>query len=127
MQQVENYPKNTFRRFFLIGFLWKILIGFFIPDLSEEGVNINLAEGVSISSIIFVALVLAPLIETLLFQVLPIEISNKITNKCTGKSCVLFSITVSALLFAVEHRFSIGYMCYAFFMGLYFAYLYIYV
>lgn len=113
--------------YFFIGFLWKIIIGVFIPDLLEEGANISITKGASIPSIIFVALILAPLIETLLFQVLPIEISNKITNKCTGKPCVLFSIMVSALLFAVEHRFSIKYMCYAFVMGLYLSFFYLFI
>lgn len=112
--------------YFFVGFLLKLFIGLVFPNLSEQGANISITEGVPILSIIFAALILAPLIETLLFQVLPIEISNKITKKCTGKPCILFSIIVSALLFAVEHRFSIEYMYYAFIMGLYLSFFYVF-
>lgn len=120
------YQKNTCGRLFLVGILWKILAGIIFPDLSNEGANNSITEGVSISSFIVVALIIVPLIETFFFQVLPIEISNRITKKCTGKPCALFSIVVSALLFAVEHRFSIAYMLYAFAMGLYLAFFYSY-
>ena len=112
--------------YFFIGILWKILAGIISPDLSMEGVNKNVAAGSQISFLVVVVIIIAPVFETFIFQVLPIEISNRITKKYTGKPCVLFSIAVSALLFAVEHRFSIAYMCFAFILGLYLAFFYSY-
>lgn len=113
--------------YFLMGLLWKIFAGIITPDLSKEGINNSLAEGESFFLIVLLLLLFAPLVETLFFQVLPIEISNRVTKKCTGKPCVLFSIVVSALLFALEHRFSPAYMCYAFVLGLYLAFFYSYI
>lgn len=113
--------------FYLIGILWKILAGIISPDLSKEGVNINVVNGSPISFLVVVVIVLAPVLETFFFQVIPIEISNRITKKLTGKPCMMFSIVVSALLFAVEHRFSIAYMCFAFIVGLYLAFFYSYI
>lgn len=110
--------------YFFIGLLLKLLIGMLTPNLSNEGVNSSIAEGASISIYVVVVMIITPLLETLVFQVMPIEISNRITIKCTGKPCVLFSITISALLFAIEHRFSIEYMCFAFVLGLYLAFFY---
>lgn len=112
--------------YLFVGILWKILVGIVSPDLSSDGANNSIAEGVSISFFVIIALILAPVLETLLFQVLPIEISNRITKKCTGKPCTLFSIVVSSLLFSIEHRFSTTYMCYAFVLGLYLAFFYLY-
>ena len=122
----RHIRKIRFAVYFLIGFLWKILLGIFVPDLSNEGANALITEDAPIATIVLFVLILAPLFETLVFQVLPVELSNKITKKYTGKSCVLFSIVVSALLFAVEHRFSIEYMCFAFFLGLYLSFFYSY-
>lgn len=108
--------------FYLIGILWKILAGIISPDLSKEGVNIKVANSSPVSFLVVVVIIIAPVFETFIFQVLPIEISNRITKKHTGKPCMMFSIVVSALLFAVEHRFSIAYMCFAFIVGLYLAF-----
>lgn len=113
--------------YYFIGILWKILAGIASPDLSKEGVNIKVANSSPISFLVVVVIIIAPVFETFIFQVLPIEISNRITKKHTGKPCVLFSIVVSALLFAVEHRFSIAYMCFAFIIGLYLAFFYSYM
>lgn len=112
--------------YFFIGILWKILAGIITPDLTEQGINNSISRGVSITSFLLAALVMAPLVETFLFQVLPIELFNRVTKRITGKTSILFSIVVSAILFAIAHHYSIEYMFFAFLLGLYLAFFYSY-
>jgi len=109
------------------GILWRILITFITPNLSKVGINNSLEEGASLSSVLFTLLICAPIFETLFLQVLPIEISKWVTKKFTGKACSLFSIIVSALLFGAEHFYTIGYIFFAFLMGLFLAFFYLYI
>lgn len=47
-------------------------------------------------------------------------------KRITGKTSILFSIVLSALLFALEHHFSTEYIFFAFLIGLYLAFFYSY-
>lgn len=123
----RHLRKRSVAVYFLLGILWKILVGIITPDLTEQGINNSILKGASIRSFLLVALVMAPLIETLVFQVLPIEIFNRVTKRINkGKSCVLFSIVLSALIFGLAHHYSIEYIFFAFLLGLYLAFFYSY-
>ena len=66
---------------------------------------------------IAVGVVLAPLIETTLFQALPIELlSRKTRVPWQG------NVFISSVLFGAAHRYSWGYVLATFFVGLVFAY-----
>lgn len=75
-------------------------------------------------SIIIIATVFAPLIETFAFQFLPIEVSQYVLRDKYKKKSVPISIAVSAILFSLMHSQSVSYMLYAFAMGIILALLY---
>lgn len=75
-------------------------------------------------SIIIIATVFAPLIETFAFQFLPIEASQYVLRDKYKKKSVPISIAVSAILFSLMHSQSVSYMLYAFAMGIILALLY---
>lgn len=75
--------------------------------------------GFSIYDKIFLAAVFAPVIETLLFQTLIINIIFKFTkNK-------ILSIIISAVVFALAHNYSTAYVAKAFVAGIQYGLLYI--
>ena len=67
-----------------------------------------------------VAVLLAPLIETLIFQTAPILILRKYSSARPG-----LIVLVSSLWFAVLHDYDIAYIFYAFLVGLTLAYSYV--
>lgn len=76
-----------------------------------------------------VAIILAPIIETLIFQFLIIEIvyAFLIFIKLNEKICkCIFAILISSIAFGIAHNIHVLYMITAFFMGFQLAFLYIY-
>ena len=69
-------------------------------------------------SIIIIATVFAPLIETFAFQFLPIEVSQYILRDKYKRKSVPISIAISATFFSLVHSQSISYILYAFAMGI---------
>lgn len=99
---------------FLSSFIFSTLAELFYSSLGE-GFNRNYSFNEKI--VLFV--IIAPILETLIFQYAIIEICKRI--KMALKYCCL----VSALAFAIFHLYNIFYFLYAFIAGLMFAYLYI--
>lgn len=66
------------------------------------------------------AVIIAPIIETLLFQTLPVFVLKDGLNLRYSIICF-----VSATAFAASHPFSIGYIIFSFIMGLLFVYAYL--
>ena len=101
---------------FLFAFFWMVLthllVGFIgedLPDILEDhGVRYMIVAG----------LILAPIFETIIFQVAIIEGCKRFTPKVDGRDNVLFAMLVSSLLFAAGHGYSSTYIVWAFFAGL---------
>tara|TARA_R110001583_G_C5514211_1_gene397004 strand:- start:71 stop:556 length:486 start_codon:yes stop_codon:yes gene_type:complete len=112
--------KNSFN-FILINFITLLLIVtpfiFLKYFLNISSINTIMANSSNLKQF-FVGVILGPIIETLIFQILVIKLVLIITNK---KSIVIFS---SAFIFGLTHYFSFFYFTYAFTVGLFFAYLY---
>ena len=82
------------------------------PNGAEEHIETVVYE-------FFTAVIIAPLVETLIFQFLVIEFLylTKI-----GKRKI---VVISAIIFSLTHYYSIGYIFYAFSMGVIFSYSYV--
>ncbi len=83
--------------------------------LSFIGINLNgekIFESKSFTSMLLLACIIAPLLETLLFQYLPIELFKK---------RALARILLSSVLFSIAHPYNFYYMLVMFFMGISFA------
>lgn len=74
---------------------------------------------------IFAVLILAPIIESLIFQQIPIEVTQVITKKIFNKRYPIISSLISSILFAVDHSYSVGYFIMTFFLGLILSVLYL--
>lgn len=66
-----------------------------------------------------IAVIVAPLIETLIFQALIIEIICKIIKR--PRKNILIAVVASSLAFALNHTYSIGYVIFAFLVGIIYA------
>lgn len=128
--RINNYLKNLSTiRFIIIIVLLTFLI--FIPlsplfDLYEEYVGemggpVDLVSGTLLYTVI-VGSILAPLIETLIFQYAVIEKLSSI-KILKGKNIVVSII--SAALFGISHSYSYLYIFYGFIIGLLLAYAYL--
>lgn len=96
-----------------------IIAAGFISVVSHEAFGSS-AEGYETWSwFIFDTVLMAPLIETALLQALPIYISRKFTANRTR------IVTISAVLFALTHVYSVWYVLAAFPSGLLFAHSYL--
>lgn len=87
----------------------------------------NIGSDKTSSYLILIGIILAPILETLLFQMIPIELLCKITPTINGNRNHLFPCLVSAVIFALVHNYSASYMMLAFCMGLCFASVYTFV
>ncbi|TPG45256.1 CPBP family intramembrane glutamic endopeptidase [Flavobacterium pectinovorum] len=98
---------------FLNNYIFSVVSTFFNISLNK-GFNNNY----TFNEKIVLFLIVAPLIETLLFQCIVIEMAKSLKIK-TIYCCIL-----SAFLFALSHIYNIFYFTYAFMGGLMFAFLY---
>lgn len=110
----------------------KYLLIFFIPSLLLGAITTFIPEPESANywetGIIVVDLVIAaigaPLIETLLFQSLIIEVICKIIKR--PRRNIYIAIIVSSVAFALNHTYSVGYVIITFFLGIIYALAYYY-
>ena len=94
---------------------YKFILVFFVPSVLLGAITIFLPEpdmtGSFVTDRVFldllIAVIVAPLIETLLFQSLIIEIICKIIKRPRKNICI--AVTVSSLAFALNHTYSIVY------------------
>lgn len=109
---------------FAVGVLFDIIISgaLWIGDDPST----NPMFGQSIIFVILVGLLLSPLIETLLFQFLTIELIRWITNKTSGRPYAIFAGIISAAVFALMHFYSVKYIVSTFFIGLYLSFVYLF-
>lgn len=107
----------------LIALIWTVFANLSILIFDETLPDIM--EDKSTILVIIVGLLVAPIIETLLFQVCIIELVKKITPKVDGRVNLLFPLLVSAIIFSLNHSYSASYVVYAFFLGIALSSLYI--
>lgn len=117
---------NNFRTilFFVYG-LVAILVNSIIFSVLEYICYSNLQpnpilEKESLAFRIFIEILIAPLLETYLFQKLPFLITSRLKVKN-----MFIRITLPSLAFAICHSFSIFYVGFAFFTGIILNYMYI--
>lgn len=66
-----------------------------------------------------IAVIAYPLIETLIFQSLIIEIVCKVIKRPRKNICI--AVIISSLAFALNHTYSLSYVIFAFFAGIIYA------
>ena len=104
--------------FILVFFFPSVLLGAITTFLPEP----DLTGSVTTDSVVLnllIAVIVVPLIETLLFQSLIIEIICRIIKRPRKNICI--AVMVSALAFALNHTYSLGYIIMTFFWGIIFA------
>ncbi|MHC5310608.1 CPBP family intramembrane glutamic endopeptidase [Myroides sp. LJL116] len=106
----------------LISFIADKIMDYF--ELTKE--QINAPEFTSLGQEIFVSVLLAPLVETLLFQVLIYGIVKKVLKNVESYGFIITYLAASCLLFALGHKYSIYYQIITFFFGLVFSLSYLY-
>lgn len=112
---VEWLRKKPSAMWFLFAVLWVSLTSLLIGIIGEDLPDVMEDKGVIF--MIIVGLILATIIETLLFQVAIIEGCKRIVPKVDGRDNVLFALLVSSLVFGAVHGYSLSYIVYAFFLG----------
>lgn len=94
---------------------------FFIDsDSNQNDFFIDLMKNDPITYIL-VLVIIAPFLETLIFQALVIEIVLKVNKKA-----VKWAIVLSALVFGLAHSYNIFYVFATFIIGLFYAWLYVF-
>jgi len=111
----------------LIGLAYSIIIGLIISWIGEEDALPNVLSDKDIKLVFIVGLIVVPIVETLVHQFIIIEAVKSLTQRIVGSDYLVFSGIISALIFSLVHNYSTLYVVYAFFLGLYFSFSYIYV
>lgn len=88
-----------------------------VSSITGEEIT-DIGSGETIVSLFLIGIIFAPLLETLLFQMIPIVLLRRITPPINGKRNHIFPCLVSAILFSLAHNYSISYAMLAFCMGL---------
>ncbi len=106
--------------------LWMTLFNctvelFGIPDIELLGSAPSIEE-YGIAKMILFGVLIVPMVETLLFQALPFGILSGMGFFRRHKWLI---ILISAVLFSVEHVYSVQYMIYTFIGGIWFMYAYL--
>ena len=112
--------------FFLISFVLAVLNGYFFNYINDTyfhfDVNYNKSQNISKNELNFIAIFIAPFLETFLFQYLPYLILSKwirLSNK-------VFCIIIMSAIFASMHYYHWLYIVMTFFGGIILNNLYIY-
>lgn len=112
--------------FFLISFVSAVLNGYFFNYINDTyfhfDVNYNKSQNISKNELNFIAIFIAPFLETFLFQYLPYLILSKwirLSNK-------VFCIIIMSAIFASMHYYHWLYIVMTFFGGIILNNLYIY-
>ena len=104
--------------FILVFFFPSVLLGAITTFLPEPDMAGSFATE-SIVLDLLIAVIVVPLLETLLFQSLIIEIICKIIKR--PRKNIYIAVIVSSLAFALNHTYSLSYVIFAFFVGIIYA------
>ena len=123
MRKINNFFSQT-NQYILISIFvaFNLVVSFFLSIISKiiygNSFTNNIHKFQNLNEEFILVVLVSPLIETIIFQLIIIEI---LYDKCRKVLiCVL-----SALIFASTHLYNLLYFIFAFIMGLAFAYLYI--
>ncbi|WP_426479898.1 CPBP family glutamic-type intramembrane protease [Chryseobacterium sp. CBSDS_008] len=112
--------------FFIVSFVFALLNGYFFNYINDAylhfDVNYNKSQNISKNELNFIAIFIAPFLETFLFQYLPYFILSKwikLNNK-------VFCIIIMSIIFASMHYYNWLYIVMTFFGGIILNNLYIY-
>jgi len=112
----------------LIGLAYSVLISNLICLIWGEDALTNVLLGRDIKLVFILGLIVAPIVETIVYQFMVIEAVKSITKHIIGSDYYLvFSGIISALIFSLVHNYSTLYVVYAFFFGLYLSFSYSYI
>lgn len=129
-KKIDNYLKelSTIKFIIIMVLLTFLIIVPFLPlfylyenHIGEKGGPIDLETGTLLYKVM-VGSILAPIIETLIFQYVVIEILNAVKIL---KEKNIAIVIISAVLFGISHSYSYLYIFYAFIIGLLLAYSYL--
>ncbi len=104
--------------FILIFLLPSVVLGAITTFLPEPDMTGSFTTD-SIVLDLLIAVIVVPIIETLLFQSLIIEVICKIIMRPRRNICI--AVFASSLAFALNHTYSISYVIFAFFAGIIYA------
>lgn len=126
IKEISCLLRNTSKvKFILISILtcllYSILIATLLNYFTPKSLEINFLEGKGLMYIFFLTVIIAPVLETLIYQFAIIEIVFKIKIK----QATLVAILISSFLFSLSHIYSIYYMLATFSLGVVFATTYI--
>jgi len=96
----------------------------FFQTFSNKPIHSEIVRNYSVIRYFISSIIIAPIIETLIFQVFIIELINKVF----GNKWLIRSILISGLIFGLLHYFNtynLAYTLYTIFMGLFFAFIYV--
>lgn len=95
-------------------------------DIFSEGFS-NVERNCTIIDMIVVSLVIAPIIETLIFQYLILKLPFRFFRLKKTKLNVITLCAISSLIFGSQHYYNIGYMIFATILGFYLSFTFTYV
>jgi len=107
----------------VISIIFSILSNYF---LDSEKITNSAIQGFDTANKFVIAVLFAPLIETLIFQFLVIELVLFLLKRAKHSYGEFFSILVSSFLFSMTHSYSNYYILYAFISGFIYAYFYLF-
>lgn len=88
-----------------------IVLIYFFP-VFELGSHSTYGEDYSFISLFFILIILAPLLETFIFQWIPIKFFRNKLKLSFTKTCL-----ISAVIFSVNHYYNLGYIIVTFILG----------
>lgn len=107
----------------LIAFVLMLLVSVLITSFFQTKTELNIDRHWLYQLIL--AVILAPFLETLLFQKIPIDVGSYLQKQMLNKVYPIVNILLSSLVFAIMHPYNIGYLISAFLFGFIFSYVYI--
>lgn len=119
---IKNIIKIPLLPFIALTILLGIVIAYslsFLFNINGGLDNVNDAEKLPKEIFFFLAIVIAPLFETFVFQYLIFKFFV-IKERNFDNKKIFFLFITSSLLFSLTHVYSIEYFFYSFFLGLYF-------
>ncbi len=110
--------------FFIVSFAFALLNGYFFNYLNDSYLHfeVNQNKNISDNELNFIAIFVAPFIETLVFQYLP----YLILTQYIGVKNKILCIIIMSVIFASMHNYNLLYIVMTFFGGLILNNLYVY-
>ena len=115
-------PIPLFFTVFFVDFIFSSLIGFLVTLYDPKALDIPFLEGLSLAEIFTITVIIAPLIETFIFQYLIIEFLFRFK-----KIKLNIIILVSALAFGLAHNYNFFYVLVICISGFIYASYYLYL